>query len=117
METSRAEAEALAYFQKSGESGESLYSQLTDVLATILITKPANALDAFESISQQVKEGRFTAAAAVAPPAPTEAPVVDSAWEESNLALLKVSRALPLLRPAAAQQHCCWVVVPLLAAV
>lgn len=91
METSRAEAEALAYFQKSGESGESLYSQLTDVLATILITKPANALDAFESISQQVKEGRFTAAAAVAPPAPTEAPVVDSAWEESNLALLKPS--------------------------
>ena len=85
-----------AWLLRPNEQGVSVYSHLTDVLATMLDenVQPADALDAFESISKSVKAKAFTAASATAPPAPTSAPDADatSAWQQGASELLKPAR-------------------------
>ena len=84
-------AEAVSFLQRPNEKGVSVYSHLTDVLATILASNPADALGAFEALSAKVKSSSFDpAAVTVPPPPPTTAPEVpDSGWLERDAALLK----------------------------
>jgi len=100
------QADGLAFLQTTDENGMSVYSQLTDVIASILLSKPADALESFEAISQKVKAGQFSAASTVVPPAPIEVSAAETAWEEADGALFKVSRWLLrcLLRPDGTQR-------------
>lgn len=50
--------EAKAYLQKESD-GVSLYDHLSDVLLKILVEKPENTCEAFEHISEAVKQSRF----------------------------------------------------------
>ena len=63
-----------AFLKKSDPNGVSVYSHLTDVLASLLETQPANALAAFEGVSTATKAKAYTAGAVSIPPAPTELP-------------------------------------------
>ena len=49
-----------AYLRKADANGVSVYSHLTTVLASLLETQPANALDAFESVSLACKGAAYT---------------------------------------------------------
>lgn len=50
--------EAKAFLSKD-TAGINLYDHLSDVLLKILIEKPENACDAFEHISEAVKQARY----------------------------------------------------------
>ena len=84
-----------AYLMKTDENGVSVYSHLTNVLAVLLDSQPASALDAFEATSLATKKMHYAAGAAAVTPAAPElpdpaAPVPASlAWAESTAALLK----------------------------
>jgi hypothetical protein len=110
MAETASHAESLAFLKKTDENGLSVYSQLTDVLAQILVSKPADALKAFESISQQVKAGQFSAAAATrVSPMPTEVSAEESAGAAQDVALFKVRSAFGpccLRRPSPACHRC-----------
>ena len=95
-----------AWLQKTDAEGISVYGHLTDVLARLLETRPADALQALESISKDVKDGHFTSASAETAPAPTSLPDSESsdAWQRSNNALLKARHPLPIRSPAACRR-------------
>ena len=54
--------EAKAYLQRDAGGGVSLYDHLAEVLLKILVEKPENSCDAFEHISEAVKQARFKVA-------------------------------------------------------
>ena len=94
---------AKAWLQETNENGVSVYGHVTQVLAKLLEDRPADALAAVESLSQQVKDAHFTPASAVAPPAPTAAPEAESsvAWQQSTSDLLKARAARAPAAPPA----------------
>ena len=55
--------DSLAYLQKTNSNGHNLYDHLSDVLLRLLENKPANAYDAFENISVDVKGATFNSPA------------------------------------------------------
>lgn len=83
-----------AFLKKGDANGVSVYSHLTDVLATLLETQPANALDAFEGVSiskkaAHYKAGQVSIAAAPAElPDPEAVPAQVEAWATATAALL-----------------------------
>lgn len=83
-----------AYLRQTDADGISVYSHLTDVLATLLELQPANALEAFESTSLRCKAANYMAdavATGVAPPElpDPEAPVAPAeAWASATKSLL-----------------------------
>lgn len=84
-------AEVREMMQKRNSAGVSMYGHLTDVLATLLDQKPADALSAFESISLQLKTQQFTLDSAVPPEMPATIPETESSdvWHVNSSALLK----------------------------
>jgi len=50
-----------AFFSKSDDSGVSLHSHLAEIIHKLLLEKPDNPLEAFESISLEVKKNHFIA--------------------------------------------------------
>lgn len=64
----------MKYLRKTNADGVSVYSHLTDVLATLLETQPASALDAFEGVSASVKGASYKAGAVSTGTAPPELP-------------------------------------------
>ena len=64
-----------AFLRKTNADGVSVYSHLTEVLATLLETQPASALDAFEGVSLATKASHYKAGAMVPPEAPALAAV------------------------------------------
>jgi hypothetical protein len=86
---------AKAWLRQTNENGVSVYSHLTEVLATLLTHKPDAALDALEGVSLQCKQAHYAPdatavpeAPAEAPPPPTEREAAAAAWHEANATLL-----------------------------
>ena len=82
---------AKEYLRKTDASGVSVYSHLTEVLATLLARQPANALDMLEGVSLECKSKHYSKDAAEVAPAPPEVPasVEPSAWAAANDTLVK----------------------------
>ena len=104
-----ATAAAKAMLSKSNDDGVSVYSHLTEVLATMLESKPADPLSALEAISTSVKASYYKPNAAPAGPPPTS--VADAAssdaWQTASDKLLKVRpRSLSLPARAGAGYAC-----------
>lgn len=84
-----------AFLRKTNADGVSVYSHITEVLATLLAQKPENALDVLEGVSLACKQKHYSAAATVVPETPPEVPVAPSsveasasAWHAANVSLL-----------------------------
>lgn len=79
-----------AFLQKPNDNGVSVYSHLTDVLATLLEKKPANALAELEGVSASVKQQHFSVAGTVVPDAPALTPPSESSvgWAKAASTLL-----------------------------
>ena len=88
-----------AFLRKTNEDGVSVYSHLTEVLATLLETQPTNALDAFESVSLAKKSAMLKPGALDISDPPGELPDPDApagytdAWNTSTEALLTKAAA------------------------
>jgi len=85
-----------AYLRKTDANGVSVYSHLTEVLATLLSEKPANALDMLEGVSLACKKAHYKASDEITvpePPPETPAEAPPAVWAESTAAML--SKAPP----------------------
>lgn len=82
------------YMRTTDENGVSIYSHLTDVLASLLETQSPNALDAFESVSLDCKKKSYVAKTydtGVAPPElpdPSAPAAPVDAWAAATSAML-----------------------------
>lgn len=86
------------FLRKTDARGISVYSHLTEVLATLLETQPANALDCFEGVSLSKKAAHYQASTVLPPAeAPPELPdpavpaAPNEAWATSTQAMLKAA--------------------------
>merc|ERR1719440_789627 len=76
-----------SFLRQTNEDGVSVYSHLTEVLATLLINeKPDQALESLEGTSLACKKTHYSAASAIIPAEPPEAPVPPSADEAASAA-------------------------------
>lgn len=86
-----------AFLRQTNADGVSVYSHITEVLAHLLETQPANALDAFESMSLARKSAHYAPGKVVVGKTPTELPGPDSpaapgaAWCSSTQTMLKAA--------------------------
>lgn len=67
-----------AFLRQTNEDGVSVYSHLTEVLATLLDTQPHNPLESFEGVSLAAKAAHYKAGAVVVGEAPAELPDPDA---------------------------------------
>lgn len=77
---------------KEDSSGRDLYGHLVETLMKILVDRPANAYDAFELISAEVKDNPFDPSPTRGkplPPAPQELNAMNK-WTSRNATMLKV---------------------------
>ena len=72
-----------AYLRKADANGVSVYSHLTTVLASLLETQPANALNAFESVSLACKAKSYKPGMVSTGVAPPELPD-HGAWQQAG---------------------------------
>ena len=86
---------AKAFLRQTNADGVSVYSHLTEVLATLLQKQPDNALDMLEGVSLECKKKHYSPEGTAAPEAPAEVPPplsdveqASSAWHEANAKLL-----------------------------
>jgi hypothetical protein len=88
-------ADAKAFLRKTNADGVSVYSHLTEVLATLLDQKPDNALDALEGVSLACKQKHYIPALAVVPQPPPELGSVSHGehWHMANVAILTPPKA------------------------
>jgi radial spoke head protein 4A len=93
---------AKTYLRQTNEDGVSIYSHLTEVLATLLSTKPENPLDQLEGVSLQCKKGHYSPASTIVPDAPPEVPPPLSAEDEASAAFHAANAAL--LAPKASEE-------------
>jgi len=84
-------ADAKAFFSQADKSGVSLHSHLSEIIHKLLLEKPANPLEAFESISLQVKKNHFVASEAGLKDLGAVEPT--SKWLAQTKALFKVDTA------------------------
>ena len=88
-------ADAKAFLRKTNADGVSVYSHLTEVLATLLDQKPDNALDVLEGVSLACKQKHYIPALAVVPQPPPELGSVSHGehWHMANVAILPPPKA------------------------
>jgi radial spoke head protein 4A len=76
--------ESTAFLRKTNEHGVSVYSHLTEVLATLLAQKPEDALDMLEGVSLACKKTHYAPEAVVLPEAPPVLPGPPTAEEQAS---------------------------------
>jgi len=98
--------ESKEFLRKPTENGVSVYSHLTEVLATLLTQKPENALDMLEGVSLACKKTHYDPADVVLPVMPPVLPdppsaeeQASAAWHSSHAALLAPKSAEDEERP------------------
>jgi len=88
---SAAVADGKAWLRQTDEQGVSVYSHLTEVLATLLDKKPSNALAMLEGASLAAKGSHYAPAAVSVPEAPPELPAEPpvAGWASKTKTLLE----------------------------
>jgi len=81
------------YLRQTNEQGASVYSHLTDVLATLLDQKPSDALGMLEGISLSCKASTYAPSKVADAPPELPAEPAPAGWAEASSTLLAAAKA------------------------